>query len=61
MNGWLWVYVAFVIKMIGYTFWCLSILATNLKEGDKDLSDERGGMKADERYDNCTYDTMKTS
>ena len=55
MNGWLWVYVAFVIKMLGYVFWCMSIAATNLPKGDIALSDERGGLMPGERYDEAPY------
>ena len=55
MSGWLWVYVSFVLKMIGFSFWSMSVLATLTKEGAKCLSDERGGLPKGEKYDEADF------
>ena len=55
MSGWLWVYVAFVLKMLGFVFWACSILATLREKGAKCLSDERGGLPKGEKYDEAPF------
>jgi hypothetical protein len=55
MSGWLWVYVAFVLKMLGFAFWACSILATLREKGAKSLSDERGGLPKGEKYDEAPF------
>lgn len=55
MNGWLWIYIPFVIKMLGFCGWATSVLATLTPRGAQCLSDERGGLKAGEKYDEAPF------